>query len=258
MVHTSSASFRDSVLLLRHLTADLRTESQILQMSSAMNLLIHEQETAYSHDGGILESDDQPTDKTPSRESEAQNSLRPPVRQRLDAHRAFREVLALTKFDFTRDVILIIELAGFFGADKFEYIPLRNKIDTGSSENFIRSDILTEHKMDEEKILDLPVSEQTERTLQMVEGTFTPKREVYLRWHRPHDGGSEDQRIGEYVDRGGFKLCSVETLKVEDGMRNDKGAALVDMTFADLIRSFSDAGFEPESDTVFDILEPFG
>ena len=32
-------------------------------------------------------------------------------------------------------------------------------------------------------------------------------------------------------------------------MRNDKGAALVDMTFADLIRSFSDAGFEPESDT---------
>jgi len=152
-----------------------------------MNLLIHEQETAHLHDGDIAESHNPQTNKTLSQDSEAQNSFRPPIRQRLDAHRAFREVLALTKFDFTRDVIVIIELAGFVGADKFEYIPLRNKIDTGSSENFIRSDILTEHKMDEEKVLDLPVSEQTERTLRMVEGTFTPKREVYLRWHRPHD-----------------------------------------------------------------------
>lgn len=182
-----------------------RGELTASEPSSAMNLLIHEQETTYPHDGDIPESDDQPTDKTPNGQSEAQNRFRPPIRQRLDAHRAFCEVLALTKFDFTRDVILIIELAGFTGPDKFEYVPLRNKIDTGSSENFISSDILTQHKMDEDKIIDLPISEQTERTLQMIEGTFTPKREVYLRWHRPHDARERRTRF-LVVDTDQFDL----------------------------------------------------
>jgi hypothetical protein len=108
-------------------------------------------------------------------------------RQRHSANKAWKEFQSLAKFNFTRDVVLLIEIQGYFNVDKYEYVPLRNKIDTGSSENFISREILDDHNMDITKIRQLPLDEQTERTLHQVEGTFTPTHEVELYWHRLTD-----------------------------------------------------------------------
>ena len=77
----------------------------------------------------------------------------------------------LQKFDFTRDIIVLIERAGVKGADMYEHIPLRNILDPGSKESFINRKILKEHKMDPAKIRQLSEEEQQERTLLTLSGS---------------------------------------------------------------------------------------
>ncbi|KAI0865765.1 hypothetical protein F4860DRAFT_264658 [Xylaria cubensis] len=55
----------------------------------------------------------------------------------------YMNFVSLMRFDFTRDSILIIEE----GLDKFEFVPLRNMIDTASDENFINRKVLQDYKI---------------------------------------------------------------------------------------------------------------
>lgn len=89
---------------------------------------------------------------------------------------------------------------------RFKMVPVRNKIDTGSDENFVSKALIAKHGMDPNKIQDLPVEKQQERTLEMLNNlTFTPKQEVTISWHKP-----QDKKIREttflFVDSGPFDV----------------------------------------------------
>lgn len=112
----------------------------------------------------------------------------PPPRARRDANRFFFNFLMLQKFDFTRDIVVLIERAGVQGADMYEHIPVRNILDSGSEESFISRKILTDHSMDPAKIRPLSEEEQRERTIRTISGSpLTITDEVTLYWHRLND-----------------------------------------------------------------------
>jgi hypothetical protein len=94
----------------------------------------------------------------------------------------------LLSMDFTRSLILVLETAGPQDHSRFQFIPVRNKIDTGSDENFISKRLIEKHRMDPSIIKEIPSDKLSQRTFEMLNGlTFTPTQEVKLCWHKPQD-----------------------------------------------------------------------
>ena len=100
----------------------------------------------------------------------------------------FYEFATLMSTDWTRSLVLVIQVPEMTHPSGLKFIPVRNKIDTGSDENLVSAELLSKHGMDSSKIQPIPSEKQGERTLRMLNGfTFTPTQEVRLQWHRPHD-----------------------------------------------------------------------
>lgn len=94
----------------------------------------------------------------------------------------------LLSMDFTRSLILVLEIAGPQDHSRFQFVPVRNKIDTGSDENFISKQLIDKHHMDPSIITEIPVDKLSQRTFEMLNGlTFTPTQEVKICWHKPQD-----------------------------------------------------------------------
>lgn len=158
--------------------------------SSAMTLLLNEErELDFGEEAMSTASADNGEDHPPEGPHHQDRTARPPPpRRRRDANQFFFDFLMLQKFDFTRDIIVLIERAGITGADMYEHIPLRNILDSGSKESFINRKILTEYSMDPAKIRHLSDDEQSERTVLTMSGSpLTPTHEVTLYWHRLKD-----------------------------------------------------------------------
>ncbi len=167
--------------------------------SSAMTLLLNEdRQLEFDEDAVSTASVDNGEDGHPPEGSHHQGgTARPPrPRRRRDANQFFFDFLMLQKFDFTRDIIVLIERAGIKGADMYEHIPLRNILDSGSKDSFINRRVLTDHSMDPAKIRQLSEDEQRERTLLTLSGSpLTPTHEVTLYWHRHKDTNQRRARF---------------------------------------------------------------
>lgn len=71
---------------------------------------------------------------------------------------------------------------------RFKMVPVREKVDTGSDENFVSMELTQKHHIDPDIIKDLPIGQQKERTLVTLGNfTFTPKQEVTSFWHKTND-----------------------------------------------------------------------
>jgi hypothetical protein len=117
------------------------------------------------------------------------------------SRRLMRDLAGLIRSDFTRDIVILIEQNSPTSAGKFKVVPIVNKIDTASDENFIRIDILENHGMDMTKINVIPDDQRKKRTLTGLEGQeFTPEGEVTLFWHKIRD---RMQRVNKFtiIDR---------------------------------------------------------
>ncbi|KAK3346485.1 hypothetical protein B0T25DRAFT_552117 [Lasiosphaeria hispida] len=203
-------SFRDAVMLLRDLTSDFRIESRIMQLSSAMTILLNE-DTQFQLNEDVasivsideMNAEEHPPDASHHRDATA----RPPrPRRRVDANKFLFEFISMQRFDFKRQIFVLIELPGIKGADMYEHIPVRNIVDFGSNEeNFISRKILTDYGMDPAKIRQLSADEQTERTHTTIAGPFTPTHEVTLYWHRLKDTNQRRARF-LVVDNNGFDV----------------------------------------------------
>ncbi|GAP90421.2 hypothetical protein SAMD00023353_4900080 [Rosellinia necatrix] len=172
-------SFRDTVLMLRDLTSDLRMYQQMIRVSSTMALLLSEEPA-----DGTMRLPTEPLesfDPDHANGSPRLSEFSADVRQK--RNELYMNFVSLMHFDFTRDLVLIIEVAGHEGLDRFEFVPLRNKIDTASDENFISRKILQDHKMDMGKLIPIPEEDRRQRTLEGIGGYFTPEQEIVLRWH---------------------------------------------------------------------------
>lgn len=139
------------------------------------------------------DSEDQPTGSSEDLAQGIQNKvLTVPAPKRRRYRRGGPQFLAdfanLLSSDFTRSLILIIEVEGVTDHTRFKMVPVRNKIDTGSDENFVSKALISKHGMDSNKIQQLPLEMQQERTLEMLDNlTFTPKEQVTISWHKPQD-----------------------------------------------------------------------
>lgn len=162
-----------------------------------MGLYLHEQD---------LIREDRDHDVDPAQESssnvaeadaahEASPATHPPIVHRRHANKFLFEFTALMQFDFTRDVIVLIEVEGATDADKYEHVPLRNKVDPGSTENFINRKILLKHHMDPAKITDIPEEDQAKRAMEQIEGKVIPKQEVTLFWHLLNDARQRQSKF---------------------------------------------------------------
>ena len=99
-----------------------------------------------------------------------------------------RDLANLLASDFTRDLVIIFETNSHEPLERFQWVPLRNKIDTGSDENFISHEILEKHHVKEDKIRAIPEGEQEERELAVLGGyKIKPQREITLQWYRPKE-----------------------------------------------------------------------
>ncbi|KAI3320113.1 hypothetical protein HD806DRAFT_247232 [Xylariaceae sp. AK1471] len=186
-------SFRDSVLMLRDLTADMRMYQQMINISSTMALLLAEGglssgiiESRIDHHESLSGGQTTTTTKRPGSVTG----------ERRKGNDFYMDFVSLMHFDFTRDLILIIEVAAREGPDRFEFVPLRNKIDTASDENFVSRKVLEKHNMDMSKLIQIPEEDRRERTLECLGGHFTPEQEVALRWHKLQD---RKQREGLFI-----------------------------------------------------------
>ncbi|KAI8402673.1 hypothetical protein FOFC_17989 [Fusarium oxysporum] len=117
-----------------------------------------------------------------------------PVKQHVDRRIAFvSEVRELIANDFTRSLVLIVPN----GADSFRLVTVRNKIDTGSDENFVNAELLQRHEIDPATITTIPEETREQRTLHMLNDfKFTPTQEIRLSWHKPND---MKQRESDFV-----------------------------------------------------------
>ncbi|KAJ3533023.1 hypothetical protein NM208_g8172 [Fusarium decemcellulare] len=89
---------------------------------------------------------------------------------------------------FTRSLILVIRVADTDGANNLQFVLVRNKIDTGSDENFVSAEVLLKYQIDPAMITTIPEESRGERTLQTVEDfRFTPTWQVRLSWHKPNE-----------------------------------------------------------------------
>ncbi|KAJ4103979.1 hypothetical protein NW760_010654 [Fusarium oxysporum] len=117
-----------------------------------------------------------------------------PVKQHVDRRIAFvSEVRELIANDFTRSLVLVVPN----GADSFRFVTVRNKIDTGSDENFVNAELLQRHEIDPATITTIPEETREQRTLHMLNDfKFTPTQEIRLSWHKPND---MKQRESDFV-----------------------------------------------------------
>ncbi|KAK4200367.1 hypothetical protein QBC40DRAFT_254138 [Triangularia verruculosa] len=176
-------SFRDTAMLLRDLTSDLRIETHMGQLRIAIELLRNEDR---QFDTDAATSTASVDNVEEHHQDKSDRPSRP--RRRADANRAYYEFIALQKFDFRREIFILIELPGVKGADMYEHIPVQNIVDLGSNEeNFISRELLTNHGMDPAKIRQLSDDERTGRSVDTISGKFTPTDEVTLYWHRLKD-----------------------------------------------------------------------
>ncbi|KAK7728250.1 hypothetical protein SLS63_006698 [Diaporthe eres] len=190
---TTYNGFRDSVLLLRDLSSDMKMNRQFVQISVAMAKIMEEEAEDEDEDEDELESRDDTArpsadlpEGTPHQPSKAPASKRPKYRR--GGPKFLADFANLLSSDFTRSLILVIEVEDVSDHTRFKMVPVRNKIDTGSDENFVSKALIAKHGMDPNKVQDLPVEKQQERTLEMLNNlTFTPKQEVTISWHKPQD-----------------------------------------------------------------------
>ncbi|TGJ88740.1 hypothetical protein E0Z10_g46 [Xylaria hypoxylon] len=176
-------SFRSTVLMLRDLTSD-----------STMALLLSEGGLASDMMGRHSDRDGHdPSDRD---QLTVMKGLEFSTNGRQKRNELYMDFVSLMQFDFTRDLILIIEVAGGEGLDKFEFVPLRNKVDTASDENFISRKVLEKYKMDMGKLVQIPEEDRRQRTLEGIGGYFTPEQETKLRWHKLND---RKQRQGTFI-----------------------------------------------------------
>ncbi|KAG5756345.1 hypothetical protein H9Q72_014445 [Fusarium xylarioides] len=184
-------SFRDSVLLLRDLSSTLRMDRQFLQMSLAMAQIISENDENIFP--GHRDGTHAPVAGPMTEPLEPPDDTRP-VKQYVNRRTAFvSEVRELMANDFTRSLVLVIPN----GADSFRFVTVRNKIDTGSDENFVNADLLQKHEINPATITTIPEETREERTLHMLNDfKFTPTEEIRLSWHKPND---MKQRESDFV-----------------------------------------------------------
>ncbi|KAF4949947.1 hypothetical protein FGADI_8548 [Fusarium gaditjirri] len=184
-------SFRDSVLLLRDLSSTLRMDQQLLHMSMAMAQIISEND---EHSFiGYGDGSHAPAAVPKTKALKVPGDTRP-VREQANRRVAFvSEVQELIANDFTRSLVLVVPN----GTDSFRFVTVRNKIDTGSDENFVNADLLQRHEIDPATITPIPEETREERTLHMLNDfKFTPTEEIRLSWHKPND---MKQRESDFV-----------------------------------------------------------
>ncbi|KAI0450729.1 hypothetical protein F5B21DRAFT_517261 [Xylaria acuta] len=175
-------SFRNTVLMLRDLTSD-----------STMALLLSEGGPASDTTGrrdGLHDPSYQDQITTTPKGTEFGTE------GRQKGNELYMNFVSLMHCDFTRDLILVIEVAGCEGLDQFKFVPLRNKVDTASDENFISRKVLQKHKMDMSKLVQIPEEDRRQRTLEGIGGHFTPEQETELCWHKLND---RKQRYGTFI-----------------------------------------------------------
>ncbi|KAK4152754.1 hypothetical protein C8A00DRAFT_34537 [Chaetomidium leptoderma] len=175
-------SFRDSVLLLR----DLSSDAEIAQLLLDQDGDDSEEEVASMQDRPNT-ANGEDSGQAPQPASQDGRSTRPRNRKRR-LERFTRDLGNLLAADFTRDLIIVMEKNSSEPSERFHYVPLRNKIDTYSDENFISHKVLERYSVGENKIRAIPEGEQKERELGMLGGyRLKPQREVTLEWYRPKD-----------------------------------------------------------------------
>ncbi|KAJ9414948.1 hypothetical protein QL093DRAFT_2451015 [Fusarium oxysporum] len=174
-------SFRDSVLLLRDLSSTL-----------AMAQIISENDD--NSFTGYRDGSHAPVVGPMTKALELPGDTRP-VKQHVDRRIAFvSEVRELIANDFTRSLVLIVPN----GADSFRFVTVRNKIDTGSDENFVNAELLQRHEIDPATITTIPEETREQRTLHMLNDfKFTPTQEIRLSWHKPNDMKQRGERFSE-------------------------------------------------------------
>ncbi|TRX89112.1 hypothetical protein FHL15_010029 [Xylaria flabelliformis] len=121
----------------------------------------------------------EPSDRDQANASPGVSEFSTDVRQK--RNEVCMNFFSLIQFDFTRYLILIIEVAGCEGLDKFEFVPLRKMIDTVNDENFINRKVPQDYKMDMGKLIQIPEEDRRQRTLEDIGGCFTPDEEIILR-----------------------------------------------------------------------------
>lgn len=169
-----------------------------------MGLYLHEREEEYPRPHSLLGSGfphEHVEDEHISGETGGQRA----ITRRPNANASYLDFVALMRFDFTRDIVILIEVKDATGADRYEHVPLRNKVDPGTTENFINADILARYNMDPARIMDIPLDGQKERTLEQIDGNFVPKQEVSLLWHLLQDSRQRQSKF-IIVENVGFDV----------------------------------------------------
>ncbi|KAM7207232.1 hypothetical protein V8F20_002498 [Naviculisporaceae sp. PSN 640] len=213
---SSYKAFRESALLLRDLTSDLRMSRQLLGVSGEIAQLLLDQDEPSSGDdmdetysvdkhdgesagkGKVLKSKPGTAahdhDGATSVTTGVLSSKRRKTRRRLE--RFNRDIGELLASDFTRDLIVLFETDSEEPSKRFKPVLLRNKIDTFSDENFISHKIIdryaeyitTSDSGGTGKITTIPEAQRKERELTVLGGEkFIPEREIKLEWYRPKD-----------------------------------------------------------------------
>ncbi|KAF4449022.1 hypothetical protein F53441_7672 [Fusarium austroafricanum] len=173
---SNNDSLPSSITTCAHICQSHRMDQQFLHMSVAMAQILSENE------GCGLSNDQDPAEKTAISSGGLNNARLAKHRQKLSF---VSEVQDLISNDFTRSLFLVIRVAN---TDRLQTVPVRNKIDTGSAENFVSAELLEKHDIDPATIITIPEERREERKLQTIGGfTFTPTREVWLYWHKPDD-----------------------------------------------------------------------
>ncbi|KAH7194857.1 hypothetical protein DER44DRAFT_815512 [Fusarium oxysporum] len=166
-------------------------ETQFLHMSLAMAQIISENDD--NSFTGYRDGSHAPIAGPMTKALELPDDTRP-VKQHVDRRVAFvSEVQELIANDFTRSLVLVVPN----GAESFRFVTVRNKIDTGSDENFVNAELLQRHEIDPTTITTIPEETREERTLHMLNDfKFTPTQEIRLSWHKPND---MKQRESDFV-----------------------------------------------------------
>ncbi|QKD62159.2 uncharacterized protein FOBCDRAFT_254266 [Fusarium oxysporum Fo47] len=166
-------------------------ETQFLHMSLAMAQIISENDD--NSFTGYRDGSHAPVVGPMTKALELPGDTRP-VKQHVDRRIAFvSEVRELIANDFTRSLVLIVPN----GADSFRFVTVRNKIDTGSDENFVNAELLQRHEIDPATITTIPEETREQRTLHMLNDfKFTPTQEIRLSWHKLND---MKQRESDFV-----------------------------------------------------------
>ncbi|KKY33526.1 hypothetical protein UCDDA912_g06505 [Diaporthe ampelina] len=162
----------------------MKIDRQFVQISVAMAKIMSED--AEYEDEDEADNENEPTGRNEDQADGVQNQISrvraPKRRNRRGGPQFLADFANLLSSDFTRSLILVIEVEGVNDHTRFKMVPVRNKIDTGSDENFVSKALISKHGMDKNKIQELPVEKQQERTLEMLDNlTFTPKEERAIR-----------------------------------------------------------------------------